>query len=167
MGRLGLGLIILIGLLTSGCSVLTAVTTAGPAPTPVVAGRTLTPTEPPATAGGVSASPGGAVASELATASAPTSYYAVAKSAEGGHGGPPLVDLPASIAVDYAVHGRCMFSIGLATATSAKGLPLLSMTVTGPEVTGTWRLSIKPGRYYVVTGEAVGCVYDVNVRDGP
>ena len=28
-----------------------------------------------------------------------------------------------------------------------------------------WHVSIKPGRYYPVIGEAVDCVYSVNVRD--
>jgi hypothetical protein len=89
----------------------------------------------------------------------------LAKSGEGGQGGPPLVDLPASIAIDYTVSGTCVFSVGLVTETTDIGLPRLTMTVTGPEVAGTWRLSIKPGRYYVATGEAVGCVYSVKVRD--
>jgi len=95
----------------------------------------------------------------------PSSYYCATKNGEGGHGGPPLLDLPGSIAFDYRVSGRCIFSLGLATETSNVGFPSLTMAVTGPEITGIWRVSITPGRYYPVIGEAVGCVYDVNVRD--
>jgi hypothetical protein len=97
----------------------------------------------------------------------PTSYYCATKNGEGGHGGPPLIDLPSSVAVDYRVSGRCVFSLGFSTERSAVGLPALTMTVSGREITGTWRVAIKPGRYYPVIGEAVGCVYSVNVRDDP
>jgi hypothetical protein len=95
----------------------------------------------------------------------PTSYYCVTKTSDGGHGGTPLIDLPSSIAFDYSVRGTCVFSLGLSTERSAVGLPALTMTVSGPEITGTWRVAIKPGRYYPVIGEAVGCIYSVNVRD--
>jgi hypothetical protein len=93
------------------------------------------------------------------------SYYSATKNAEGGHGGPPLVRLPGSIAIDYTVSGTCEFSLGFATKTSSTGLPKLVMNVTGPKITGTWRVRIKPGRYYVTAGEAVGCTYSLNVRD--
>jgi hypothetical protein len=94
-----------------------------------------------------------------------TSYYCATKNGEGGHGGPPLLDLPNAIAMDYWISGTCEFSLGLSTETSAVGLPSLTMTVSGPIVAGTWRVPIKPGRYYPVIGEAVGCVYSVDVRD--
>lgn len=89
----------------------------------------------------------------------------MAKLAEGSHGGAPLIVLPGSIAIDYTVSGTCVFSVALSAAATDNGLPKLTMSVTGPEISGTWRLSIKPGRYAVGTGEAVGCVYRINVRD--
>jgi hypothetical protein len=67
--------------------------------------------------------------------------------------------------MDYWVKGTCTFSLGLSTETSAAGFPSLTMTVSGPTVAGTWRMRIKAGHYYPVIGEAVGCVYNVNVRD--
>lgn len=170
MDRQRLKLIFLIGLLISGCSIAMPLTQSGPAATPVPAKSSIVPTATavssaaPATPGTMTATPSIAEASAPATATAAT-YYSVTKASEGGHGGPPLIELPASIAFDYTASGRCVFSLGLSTATSAKGLPVLTMTLTGPVVTGTWRLSIKPDRYYVLTGEAVGCVYSVSVRD--
>jgi hypothetical protein len=131
---------------------------------------------PPTSSGSVSAQPSSRLesptpASPAVDASAPppspgaTSYYSAAKLAEGPHGGAPLIALPGSIAIDYTVSGTCIFSVGLSTATTDTGLPKLTMSVTGPQIAGTWRLSIKPGRYTVGTGEAVGCVYSINVRD--
>jgi hypothetical protein len=136
------------------------------APTPQIIYVTA---EPPTVSG-----PPSPTASPVATPSASvspcevpathTSYYCATKNDEGGHGGPPLLDLPRQIAFDYRVSGTCVFSLGLSTETSAAGLPSLTMTVTGPEITGTWRVSIKPGHYPVIS-EAVGCLYSVNVRD--
>jgi len=167
-----------LALLLGGCGVLTSVSTPGPPPTPVVAANTSVPTTPPAAGPSLSASstPTEAATSKAtsgppasvrpcAAPSGATSYYCATKNDEGGHGGPPLLDLPSAIAMDYWVSGTCLFSLGLSTETSAVGLPSLTMTVSGPVVAGTWRMSIKPGRYYPVIGEAVGCVYSVNVRD--
>ena len=95
----------------------------------------------------------------------PIVYYDVQKNAEGGHGGPPLVALPASIAIDYSVLGTCTFSIDLDTAATTAG-PQLRLAVTGSEMSGTWRLSIPAGSYHVATGEAVGCTYHVIVGPG-
>jgi hypothetical protein len=81
----------------------------------------------------------------------------------GGHGGPPLIDLPAAIAIDYRVSGTCSFTIALVTATSTVGLPAMTIPMTGPEVDGTWRLSIKPGKYYVEAYDSA-CVYWYVVR---
>ena len=94
-----------------------------------------------------------------------TSFYCATKNDEGAHGGPPVLDLPNAIAMDYWVRGNCVFTLGLSTLQSAAGLPSLTMTVSGPEIDGTWRALIKPGQYYPVIGNAVGCVYSVNVRD--
>ena len=157
--RLSLGVLMLIGgALGASCS-------ASAIPTPQIiyvtlpptVAPTLSPTPTPASAPSASVSP-------CAEPPKPTSYYCATKNGEGGHGGPPLLDLPGSIAFDYRVSGTCVFSLGLATETSVVGFPSLTMTVSGPEITGTWRVSIKPGRYYPVIGEAVGCVYSVNVR---
>jgi hypothetical protein len=121
------------------------------------AARTTTPTA------AASSSPDVPVPASAAASPAP--LYSVQKFAEGAHGSAPLIDLPAAVAIDYRVSGNCLFSISLATETSTAGLPSMSMSMTGPEVTGTWRLSIAPGRYYVATGEAVGCVYLITVLD--
>lgn len=67
--------------------------------------------------------------------------------------------------MDYWVRGDCVFTLGLSTLQSAAGLPSLTMTVSGPEIDGTRRALIKPGQYRPVIGNAVGCVYSVNVRD--
>ncbi len=175
-GRATAALLAFSALLLSGCGVLTPVNTAGPAPTSVVAISTFVPTGPPGASSPSTQPPTEGPTppvepttrpsgSELCTApSSPTSLYCVTKSAEGPHGGPPVLDLPSAIAMDYQVRGSCLFSLGLATLQSAAGLPSLTMTVSGPEVDGTWRALIKPGQYYPVIGEAVGCVYSVNVR---
>jgi len=125
---------------------------------PPTAAPTQSPTATPATTPSASVSP----CEEPATH---TSFFCATKHGEGGHGGPPLLDLPGQIAFDYRVSGACTFSLGLSTETSAVGLPSLTMTVSGPEISGTWRVSIKAGRYYPVISEAVGCLYSVNVRD--
>ena len=134
----------------------------------------------PATSQAIRATPSPAIASTLDetvepaptpsasawTCEAPIApgYYCATKNAEGGHGGPPLLHLPEAVVIDYRVSGTCNFSLGFATETSSVGLPSLTVTATGPLIAGTWRPSLKPGRYYPVIGEAVGCVYSVNVR---
>jgi hypothetical protein len=62
---------------------------------------------------------------------------------KGAHG-PPVLDLPSAIAMDYRVRGDCVFTLGPSTLQSAAGLPSLTMTVSGPEIDGTWRALIKP-----------------------
>ena len=114
---------------------------------------------------GPTATPGPTQAIEPSAVPSPVIYYEVEKNAEGGHGGPPLVSLPATIAIDYTVRGTCTFSIDLDTAATTTG-PQLRLAVTGPEMSGTWRLSIPAGSYYVLTGEAVGCTYHVTVGPG-
>jgi hypothetical protein len=144
-------------ILAAGCTSnasLTPTTTLAPAP-PTVAltvSQTLAPTQ-------------SASVSPCEERAPHTSFFCATKNGEGGHGGPPLLDLPGQIAFDYRVSGACIFSLGLSTETSAVGLPSLTMTVSGPEISGTWRMSIKAGRYYPVISEAVGCLYSVNVRD--
>jgi hypothetical protein len=167
-------ILIPLALLLGGCGVLTSVTSPEPAPTPVVAVSTFVPTASPWGSASLRASstPSDAPTQEATSSPPPceapsgaTSLYCATKNGEGAHGGPPLLDLPNAIAMDYWVSGTCMFSMGLSTQTSAAGLPSLTKTVNGPAVAGTWRVPIKPGRYYPVIGEAVGCVYSVNVRD--
>jgi hypothetical protein len=158
--RRSLGALMLVaGLLAVACSGAAAPTPQiiYVTPSPTVA-PTLSPTATPATTPSASVSP----CEEPATH---TSYFCATKNGEGGHGGPPLLDLPGQIAFDYRVSGVCVFSLGLSTETSAVGLPSLTMSVSGPEITGTWRVSIKAGHYYPVISEAVGCLYSVNVRN--
>ena len=175
-GRRAWPLLIPMALLLSGCGVLTSVTTPGPAPTAVLAVTTFVPTAPPQASPSFSASSTPAPeATSGPQASVPpctvpaaaTSLYCATKNdpGGGGHGGAPVLDLPKTIAMDYWVSGTCVFSLGLSTETSAEVLPSLTMTVSGPAAAGTWRMPIKPGRYSPVIGEAVGCVYSVNVRD--
>lgn len=95
----------------------------------------------------------------------PQVYTSIQKLGDGGHGGLPLTDLPAAIAIDYRVSGHCVFSIRLVAETLIAGLPSLTMTVTGPESAGTWHLVITPGRYYVEPSESIGCVYSVTASD--
>jgi hypothetical protein len=125
---------------------------------PPTAAPTLGPTSAPVPTPSASVSP-------CAEPPKPTSYFCATKNGEGGHGGPPLLDLPGQIAFDYRVSGACVFTLSLASETPAVGFPSLTMSVTGREIAGTWRVSIKPGRYYPVISEAVGCLYSVNVRD--
>ena len=119
------------------------------------------------------ATPGLPESTPLATASpttipsagpSPTIYTELTKLAEGGHGGPPVLDLPAEVAVDYAVRGSCSFGVRFDTEAGDPTLPSLSLDVTGPEITGTWPIRLEPGQYYVVPDEAVGCTYSITVR---
>lgn len=162
-------------LLLASCGVLTPVNTPGRAPTPVVTISTFVPTGP-ANASSPSQPPSEAPTPSIeptarpsgsdlcAEPISPTYLYCATKNADGAHGGAPLLDLPSAIAMDYWVRGSCTFTLGLSTPQSAAGLPSLTVTVSGPEVEGTWRAFVRPGRYYPLIGEAVGCVYSVNVR---
>jgi len=169
-------LLVLSALVLGGCGLLTPVNTPGPAPTPVVVMSSFVPTGPPASSPTTTAATVAPASIVEPTArpsgfdlcivpSSPWSLFCVTKNAEGAHGGPPILDLPNAIAMDYWVRGKCVFRLGLSTLQSGAGLPSLTMTISGPEVDGTWRVLIKPGQYYPVIGEAVGCVYSVNVRD--
>ncbi len=155
-------------LLLSGCALLTPASTPGttPTPIPIVAGPSIAPASTPTPAPTAEPTARSTGSFDLCTVPGnPGSSYCVTKNGEGAHGGSPLVELPNAIAIDYRVRGSCVFSLGLSTLESTKGLPNLTMTVSGPEIDGTWRALIRPGQYYPVIGEAVGCVYSVNVRD--
>ena len=103
---------------------------------------------------------------EPSVSPSPTIYFEVTKNGEGGHGGAPLLDLPTAIEIDYTANGSCEFTIKVTSGVPDNGLVAahLAMTVAGPEVSGSWPLTIKPGKYYVVPGEAVGCTFHVTVR---
>ena len=146
---------VVCGLLVASCSGAAARTPPGIDVTPSRgAASTLNPTFTPSASASLCVEP-------LPS----TSFFCATKNSEGGHGGPPLIDLPSSIAFDDRVSGACVFSLGLATETTVVGLPTFTVTASGPEISGTWRVSIRPGRYYPVIGEASSCVYSVNVRD--
>ncbi len=130
----------------------------GPAPTqsPAIVAPSATPA--------ATATPAPTPTAAPSAQPSPVVYEMFQKNAEGGHGGPALITLPASIVVDYTVRGTCTFTIDLDTATSIAG-PNLKLSVTGPESSGSWHLSIKPGSYYVNPGEALGCTFSITVRD--
>jgi hypothetical protein len=141
-------------IVVAGCSA-----SASGSPTP------STPSRSPAATAAASSTPAATPAPQPSAEPSPVVLYEVQKNAEGGHGGAPLIALPASIVVAYVVRGTCTFSIDLDTATSTVG-PSLKVNVTGPETSGSWHLSIKPGSYYVDLGESVGCTFDVTVEAG-
>lgn len=94
----------------------------------------------------------------------PTVLAEYHKMAEGGHDGPPVLDIPGPVTVDYAVRGTCTFEIDTSTeAGSDAGLPRLSVSVSGPEQRGSWSIELEAGRYVVAPSEAVGCTFDVVV----
>jgi hypothetical protein len=97
----------------------------------------------------------------------PLVYWSAAKLGEGAHGGLPLLQLPAAIAIDYTASGTCKFTIEVTFGAPDAGVVAasLAMSVTGSDVSGTWPVKLKPGPYYVSPGEAVGCTYSVTVRD--
>ena len=95
----------------------------------------------------------------------PHSYWSAEKLGEGGHDGPPLITVPAAIAVDYTVRGNCLFELNVQTAQQKPAGPHLGFSVTGPEISGSWRVRLIPGDYYIYPGEAIGCIYRFNVRD--
>jgi hypothetical protein len=115
-----------------------------------------------------SASPSESSAASLAVRPSPSptpqSYWSAEKLGEGGHDGPPLITVPAAIAVDYTVKGRCDFEFNVENAHSKPAGPHLALSVTGAEVTGTWALRLTPGDYYIYPNEAVGCTYSFNIR---
>jgi hypothetical protein len=95
----------------------------------------------------------------------PLSYWSGEKLGEGGHDRPPLLMVPAATSVDYTVRGICDFEFNVDTAQHKPAGPHFAVSVTGPEITGSWRLRLTPGDYYIYPGEAVGCTYTFNVRD--
>ena len=113
-----------------------------------VASQTAAPTEP-------------AVTTEpVAT---PTVYTEVQKNAEGGHGGPHPIDLPAAVVVDYSVTGTCTFEASFEPADMTPASQSMSIKVDGT-TTGSWNVELTPGSYLVQLGEAVGCTFLVTVR---
>jgi hypothetical protein len=87
----------------------------------------------------------------------------IMKNQEGPHGVPGPVDLPASIVAYYTVAGRCTFTIEIRRDDAKQTLvESLSRKEAGGE-TDAWHVSLEPGSYYVIPGEAVGCTYTINV----
>ena len=98
---------------------------------------------------------------EPTTEATPVAYYEVEKTAEGAHGGTPVIDLPASIVVDYTVNGACEFTIEVWSHVpdNAVVVAKLAISVTGTTVSGSWPIHIEAGPSYVAPGEAVGCTF--------
>lgn len=86
------------------------------------------------------------------------------KLAEGPHGFPSAVDLPAEVVVNYDVQGACTFTIDIRHDDSKQALAAnLSLDVTGLPISGAWNVKLEPGSYVVVAGEAVGCTFSIAV----
>ena len=87
----------------------------------------------------------------------------VSKLAEGPHGFPSAVEFPANIVVNYVVQGTCTFTIDIRHADAGNTVAAnLSRSLTGGEA-GAWHVSLDPGQYLVVPGEAVGCTFTIDV----
>lgn len=96
----------------------------------------------------------------------PRIYYSVQKVDEGGHGGPPLIELPGALKLVYSVTGTCSFSMAFANPNgSTDQLPALTLAMVGPKVEGEWSIELPAGRYYPEFADAPGCLYSVEVRD--
>jgi hypothetical protein len=111
---------------------------------------TAVPTAPPATPTGAAPSP--------------VVYTEIEKTAEGGHGMPPPIDLPAEVVVDYSVTGSCTFTVALAPADGSPAKSSKTVDVMGGTTTDSWKVHLTPGSYVVQLGEAVGCTFKVTVR---
>jgi hypothetical protein len=71
----------------------------------------------------------------------------------------------AAVAVDYRATGSCLFSFRLfAEATTDNNVDTPRLKPSGPEVSGTWHLTVKPGRY-ALGGGGDGCSWSVTVRE--
>jgi hypothetical protein len=88
----------------------------------------------------------------------------ITKNGEGGHGGPPLVDLPAAFVVDYKVTGTCTFQLSFEPADMSTAVQVRSVTVSGTSKSGAWDVQLTPGKYYVHPNEAVGCTFHIEVH---
>jgi hypothetical protein len=125
---------------------------------------------PAATPGATVATPGATASSasipEPSLRPAPTSLvlYEVSKNTipAGGHGGPPLIDLPSTFDVDYEVSGTCAFWIEFdAPSGTAASLQRFDLGVTNETRTGSWHVSLPAGSYYPLVGPEAGCTYHV------
>ncbi|MEP7040085.1 MAG: hypothetical protein ABI864_00770 [Chloroflexota bacterium] len=76
------------------------------------------------------------------------------------------IEIPVTaLAIDYRVSGSCAFGVRLfAEATPDDNVDAPGLTATGPDVAGTWHVTIKPGRYAVAAG-GDGCTWSITVRD--
>jgi hypothetical protein len=71
----------------------------------------------------------------------------------------------AAVALDYRVSGTCVFGFRLfAEASEADNVDTPSLKPSGAVVTGTWHLTVKPGRY-ALGGGGDGCSWAVIVRE--
>ena len=89
-----------------------------------------------------------------------TLYYEVMKNEliMGGHGGTPMIGMPADLQIDYRVTGTCHFEMSFGTAEGTSDLPKLSLDVAHSEMTGTWLVTIPAGSvlYYADLLPAMG-----------
>src|SRR5262249_23794767 len=66
----------------------------------------------------------------------PVEYTEITKNGEGGHGGPPLVDLPASFVVDYTVSGTCTFKLSFEPENMSPAVQVRSVKASGTTGSG-------------------------------
>ena len=87
----------------------------------------------------------------------------VSKVAEGPHGFPSAVELPADVVVNYVVQGTCRFTIDIRHDDTTNTLAAnLSRSLTGGEA-GAWHVKLDRGQYLVLPGEAVGCTFTIDL----
>ena len=96
-------------------------------------------------------------------AATPVIYSQVQKNAEGGHGGPRPIDLPSDVVVDYSVTGTCSFDVSFEPEDGSPTTQSFTLPVSDAAA-GSWDVHLRPGRYLVDIGEAVGCTFLVTVR---
>jgi hypothetical protein len=148
----GLAIIAAAILVTSAC---TAAGSTSPSASPI-----------PTTTGDFSPAPT-AAATQIPSPSESLMVYAFTYNGEpGGHGGPPLLDLEAPIAIDYAVTRGCAFTIKVTFGVPDDGIEAARFSISAgtPTTSGTWPVRIKPGQYYIVGTETVGCPFQIEAR---
>lgn len=85
----------------------------------------------------------------------------------GGHGGSPLLDLQAPVAIDYAVVPGCALMLEMTFGVPDEGIEAARFTISAgtPWTSGTWLPKLKPGPYYLIGREGDDtCPFHISVR---